>query len=356
MFFPFFPFFCTIFLAFIVHRSRLPGCDALGAFRQEEDLHRCKDNFEILRNARMGDIHEVHEQFVPGSGIVFSVDLGVAGEAGLGLEAEAELREFLFVLGGNLGALGTGADDAHFPLEDVYELGKLVYADCADEVADRGNAVIVFAGRETGDTVLLCVHAHAAEFEYIEFSPVLGQALLAVESGSAVTADQKGDDDHQGRENDQGDPGAENVEDTLEDQKFRGWVIAFKHQHGQMEHMHRMGALHEEVTDTGNHIDTDAAGDALFDDLVSLMAVDAAEKDGAGLREAGIGVFKDLPYIGRVNHIEALAQAVGFDQFLQAFAHVPDDDSRDGLVSGEIDLMGSPAPDYGQNPACDHRT
>ena len=217
MFFPFFPFFCTIFLAFIVHRSRLPGCDALGAFRQEEDLHRCKDNFEILRNARMGDIHEVHEQFVPGSGIVFSVDLGVAGEAGLGLEAEGELREFLFVLGGNLGALRTGADDAHFPLEDVYELGKLVYADCADEVADRGDAVIVFAGRETGDTVLFCIHAHAAEFKYIEFSAVPGQALLAVESSSAVAADQKGDDDHQGRENDQGYPGAGNVEDTLED-------------------------------------------------------------------------------------------------------------------------------------------
>ena len=217
MFVPFFPFFCTICLVFVVKSGHLTDIDALGAFRQEEDLHRCKDNFEILRNAWVSDIHEVHEQLVPGGGVVFPVDLGVAGEAGLGLEAEAELREFLFVLGSNLGALRTGANDAHVPLEDVDELGKLVYADCADKVADRGDAVIVFAGRETGDTVLFCIHAHAAEFKYIEFSAVPGQALLAVESSSAVAADQKGDDDHQGQENDQGDPGAGNIKDTLED-------------------------------------------------------------------------------------------------------------------------------------------
>ena len=46
--------------------------------------------------------------------------------------------------------------------------------------------------------------------------------------------------------------------------------------------MHGVGALHEEVTDTGDHIDADAARDALFDDLVSLMAVDAAEEGYTG--------------------------------------------------------------------------
>ena len=38
MFVPFFPFFCTICLIFVVKSGYLPGIDALGAFRQEENF------------------------------------------------------------------------------------------------------------------------------------------------------------------------------------------------------------------------------------------------------------------------------------------------------------------------------
>lgn len=37
MFVPFFPFYCAIYLVFVVKSGYLAGIDALGAFRQEED-------------------------------------------------------------------------------------------------------------------------------------------------------------------------------------------------------------------------------------------------------------------------------------------------------------------------------
>ena len=121
-----------------------------------------------------------------------------------------------------------------------------------------------------------------------------------------------------------------------------------------MEHMHRMCALHEKITDTGNHVNTDVTGDALFDDLVSLMAVYAAEKYGTGLREVGIGVFEDLPDIRCGDYIETLVQAVGFDQFLHSLSHIPDHQGRDRLIPGEIDPVGTPAPEDGQSRAPQH--
>ena len=338
----------------IPHRGRLPFGDSFRTLRHKENLHRSKNDLQVLGYTGVSDVHEIHEELVPGCGIIFSIDLRITGEAGLGLEAQSELGEFLFILSSNLRAFRAGTDDAHLPLEDVDQLGEFVDADRADEVADRGDAVIVFAGRETGDTVFFRIHAHAAEFEDVEFSAVLGQALLAVEGGSSVAADQKGDDDHEGRENDQGDPGADNVKETLNDQVFRGRVIAFQHQHGQVEHMHGVGALHEEVADPRDHVDADAARDALFYDLVSLMAVDAAEEDGTGLREISIGIPEDIPDIGRVDNVESLVQSIGFNQFLQTFTHVPDNQSRNRLISGEIQAMCGPAPDDGQDPACDH--
>ena len=39
MFVPFFPFFCTICLIFIVESGHLAYRDTLGAFRQEEDIN-----------------------------------------------------------------------------------------------------------------------------------------------------------------------------------------------------------------------------------------------------------------------------------------------------------------------------
>ena len=51
---PFFPFFCTVCLIFVVHRGSLPSCDAFGAFRQEENFWfhcRITTIYSVLKNS-----------------------------------------------------------------------------------------------------------------------------------------------------------------------------------------------------------------------------------------------------------------------------------------------------------------
>ena len=93
MFVPFFPFFCAVCLIFVVKSGYLAGIDALSAFRHEEDFDRRKADAEVLGEARLGDIHEVHQQLIVGSAVVLAVHLGKAGQAALTLQAQIELRQ-----------------------------------------------------------------------------------------------------------------------------------------------------------------------------------------------------------------------------------------------------------------------
>lgn len=147
--------------------------------------------------------------------------MGVAGESALGLETEVPLREFFFVLGGNLGALGAGSYDGHVAFQDVQELGKLVNADGADEAADRGDAGIVLAGGESRYAVFFGIHAHTAEFVDREYFPVFGEAVLLVEGGAAVSFDKETDDEHGDGEDDEGCKGEDDVDDALPEEVLR---------------------------------------------------------------------------------------------------------------------------------------
>ena len=134
----------------------------------------------------MGYVHQIHDQLIVGRGVVLAINLGVPGEPCFGLEAQAELRQILLILGGNLRPLGTRTTDGHISLEDIQKLGKLVDADLADKPTYRGDTVILIAGRETGHAVLLRVHPHTAELEDLKDFPVLGEALLLVEHRAVV--------------------------------------------------------------------------------------------------------------------------------------------------------------------------
>ena len=105
--------------SFFPHGSGLAFGYAGGAFFHKQDLHGSEDDLEIFEEAGLGDIHQVHQELVVGRRIVLAIDLGIAGESALGLEAEVPLREFFFVLGGNLGALGAGSYDGHVAFQDV---------------------------------------------------------------------------------------------------------------------------------------------------------------------------------------------------------------------------------------------
>lgn len=81
------------------------------AFRtlwREQNLHRGKHNLKVLDNTRLSYVHQIHNQFVVGRCVVFSVHLCVTRQASLSLEAQRKLRHFLAVLGRDFGALRTG--------------------------------------------------------------------------------------------------------------------------------------------------------------------------------------------------------------------------------------------------------
>ena len=208
-------------MIFSTHCSGLTLRNPLGAFRHKQDLHGREHDLEVFEEAWLGDIHQIHQELVVGGRIVLAVDLGVAGETAFGLEAEVPLREFFFVLGGNLGALGARPYDGHVAFQDIQELREFIEADSADEAADGGDAGIVLTSGESRHAVFFGIHAHAAEFVDREYLPVFGEAVLLVEGGAAVSFDKETDDEHGDGEDDEGCKGKDNVDDALPEEVLR---------------------------------------------------------------------------------------------------------------------------------------
>lgn len=208
-------------MVFSTHSSGLTLRNSLGTFRHKQDLRSGEHDLEVFEEAGLRDIHQIHQELVVGRRIVLAIDLSIAGESALGLEAEVPLREFFFVLGGNLGSLGAGAYDGHVAFQDVQELREFIEADSADEAADRGDAGIVLAGGESRYAVFFGIHAHTAEFVDREYLPVFGETVLLVEGGAAVSFDKETDDEHGDGEDDEGCKGEDDVDDALPEEVLR---------------------------------------------------------------------------------------------------------------------------------------
>ena len=208
-------------MVFSTHCSGLTLRNSLRALLHKEDLRGREHDLEVFEEAGLGDIHQIHQELVVGRRIVLAIDLGIAGESALGLESEVPLREFFFVLGGDLRALGAGAYDGHVAFQDVQELWEFIEADSADEAADACDAGIVLAGGESRYTVLFGIHAHTAEFVDREYFPVFGETVLLVEGGAAVSFDKEADDEHGDGEDDEGCKGENDVDDALPEEVLR---------------------------------------------------------------------------------------------------------------------------------------
>lgn len=199
----------------------LSFCYPFRTLLHEENLRSGEHDLEVFEEAGLGDIHQIHQELVVGRRIVLAINLGIAGESALGLEAEVPLREFFFVLGGDLGALGARTYDGHVAFQDVQELREFIEADSADEAADGGDAGIVLAGGESRYAVFFGIHAHTAEFVDREYFPVFGETVLLVKGGAAVSFDKKTDDEHGDGEDDEGCKGEDDVDDALPEEVLR---------------------------------------------------------------------------------------------------------------------------------------
>lgn len=199
----------------------LPFRYSLRTLLHKQDLRGREHDLEVFEKAGLRDIHQIHQELVVGRRIVLAIDLGIAGESALGLEAEVPLREFFFVLGGDFGALGAGSHDGHVAFQDVQELREFIEADSADEAADGGDAGIVLTSGESRHAVFFGIHAHAAEFVDREYLPVFGEAVLLVEDGAAVSFDKETDDEHGDGEDDEGCKGEDDIDDALPEEVLR---------------------------------------------------------------------------------------------------------------------------------------
>lgn len=199
----------------------LPFRYSLRTLLHKQDLRGREHDLEVFEKAGLRDIHQIHQELIVGRRIVLAIDLSIAGESALGLEAEVPLRKFFFVLGGNLGALGARAYDGHVAFQDVQELREFIEADSADEAADGCDAEIVLTGGESRYAVFFGIHAHTAEFVDREYLPVFGETVLLVEGGATVSFDKEADNEHGDGEDDEGCKGEDDVDDALPEEVLR---------------------------------------------------------------------------------------------------------------------------------------
>ena len=138
-----------IVITFCHSCSRLPLGNTLCGLWHKQDLHRCEHDLEILDNAWMCYVHQVHNQLVVGGRVVLAVNLRVAGQTSFCLQAQGELRHFLTVLGSNFRAFGAGTHNTKLTFQNVDKLRQLIYAASANHLADRRDAVIMVAAGQT---------------------------------------------------------------------------------------------------------------------------------------------------------------------------------------------------------------
>lgn len=101
------------------HGGGLPFGYAGGAFFHEEDFHCSEDDFNIFDQAGSGYIHEIHQEFVIGGGVVLAIDLGIAGKAAFTLKAEGPFGDVFFILGRDFGPFRSWSYNGHIALKDV---------------------------------------------------------------------------------------------------------------------------------------------------------------------------------------------------------------------------------------------
>lgn len=344
--------FCVLYIVFcifILHRRRLTSRDALGAFRQEENAESGEHQLQIRDYGHVVDIKQVEFQLLIGIRVILAVDLRIAGEAGLDLKAELEIREELIVLFRDFRPFRSGADHAHVPFQDVPELWKLVQAALAYEAADRRDAVVLISGREAGHAVLLGIHPHAAELIDRELSSVPGEAHLFIDCGTAVIeVDRRRRDQENRAQEDQRRAGRDDVEGPLDDGVFGFQIAARDEEDRCVEALDMARFLHDDVADMRQKEADDALFLAVFGDAVAAAAVHPRDKDGvipfqlmADLLEA-VAVVAELFF----DAVEPLARlsAEGAEALFVQFVPI-DQDRPLHRIEAEVEPVGEVRPD-----------
>ena len=293
-----------------------------GAFLHEEDLHGAEDDFNIFSQTGSGYIHEIHKEFVIGGGVVLAINLGIAGEAAFALKAQWPFGNVFFILGRDFRPFRSWSYNGHIALKDVQKLREFVKADGSDDAAHFGNTGVIVSGGEAGDAVFLSIHAHASEFQYVEFFSVLGQPSLAVEDAAAVgSLDGNSSNNHERRKYNYSDEGENNVHEPFKEKILRCRIVTMNHEHGQMEKVYLLCTAHDDVTYPGNDVAGDVMGQAVFHNDISFMAVETADENDASVLDNG-GRYVPHHVFGHNNicHFEVSIHVVVFHDVVHVHA------------------------------------
>lgn len=140
-----------------------------------------------------------------------------------------------------------GAHQAHVALEDVPELGQLVDAGVADEMADAFNDARVVVHLEHLALHLVLLHqllfpllrvgVHGAEFVNAEFPAIFADPVLREESRSRrFDADGRGHEDEGNSREEQPHKGAADIHDPLEEKLHHAGGLDAGRDHGPVAH------------------------------------------------------------------------------------------------------------------------
>ena len=258
----------------------MPGCDAFGALFGEEDADGVEHKLEIRHHVHLVYVQKVKLQLFVGVRVVLPVDLGVAREARLDLEAELELGQVFFILARDLRALRPGSDDGHVALQDVDKLGQLVQAAGADKVAHRRDARVPVAGGKPRDAVLLRVNTHRAELDDLKLPAVLREAHLLVKDRAAVVGlDQDGRQQEKGTQHNEAEKRDEDIKGALDRQILERFCRTAHGENRRCEGFDVRCAAHDNVPDMGQEEAADIVLGTVFAQAVHQRRVHARDEE-----------------------------------------------------------------------------
>ena len=200
---------------------------SIRSFVFQHDGDGAPDKDDVEPDVPVADVPGVHlDAFVVGR-IAAAAGLPHAGDAGADHVEVFDVRAVF----GDFGLDDRPrADEAHFPFEDVEELGQFVEAGLAQEGAALGDARVVlqfefcfpfFAGLRIACEEFLQFHvgidAHAAEFVAVEFFAVPADAAVFEDDRSRrILVDPEGDGQKERRQAEDAEARADDVEDALD--------------------------------------------------------------------------------------------------------------------------------------------
>lgn len=108
--------------------------------------------------------------------------------------------------------------------------------------------------------------------------------------------------------------------------------------------MDLVGAAHDDVADAGQDEGVDAAGNAVFHDDISLMAVDATEEDGLGVLKCFVQVAKAFFGGEGADDFEMDVHAVALDEGVHLTPFAEYDDGLLRWEFSEVPVVREDAP------------